>query len=163
MKTPLLLIADIIFCVVVMPGMMFLFPTGEWLLWHPGYVLAYVLWLYGVWLLCRRVLGPMLTQSPGWRTLATVGGTLFLIGIVTFLLSLTPVEFPRPAEGVGQMELHVSAMWVLLLAVVSYALPAGALERRIKMLEQALDSRQAARQASTALESRRQEAVPAGE
>ena len=163
MKAPLLPILDIIFCIIVMPGMIFLFPTGEWLLWHPGHVLVYTLWLYGVWLLCRRLLGPMLSRNQGWRTLATVAGTLFLTGIVTFLMSLTPVEFPRPAEGIGQMDLHVRAMWVLLLAVVSYALPVGILAGRIRALEQARDTRQAARQAFTALESRRQEAVPTGE
>ena len=163
MKAPLLPILDIIFCIVVMPGMIFLFPTGEWLLWHPGYVLGYTLWLYGVWLLCRRLLGPMLSRDHGWRTLATVAGTLFLTGIVTFLMSLTRVEFPREADRIGQMDLHVRAMWVLLVAVVSYALPVGILAGRLKALERALDIRQSARQASTALESRRQEAVPAGE
>ena len=162
-EAPLILLADIIFCILVMPGMMFLFPTGEWLLWHPGYVVAYAMWLYGVWLLCRRVLGPMLARDLGWRTLATVGGTLFLVAIVTFLMSLTHVDFPRSAEKVGQMELHVRAMWVLLLAVVSYALPVGVLAARIRALREAQDTQQAARQAFSALESRRQEAVPAGD
>ena len=163
MKAPLLPLLDIIFCILVVPGMIFLFPTGEWLLWHPGYVLVYTLWLYGVWLLCRRLLGPMLARDHGWRTLATVGGTLFLIAIVTFLMSLTSVEFPRAVEGIGRLDQHVIAMWVLLLAVLSYALPVGILAERIKALEQARDTTQAARQAFTALESRRQEAVPAGE
>ena len=163
MKAPLLLLSDIIFCMAVMPGMMFLFPTGEWLLWHPGYVLGYTLWLYGVWFLCRRALGPMLSRDQGWRTLATVGGTLFLVAIVTFLMSLTPVEFPRSADSVGRLELHVTAMWVLLLAVVGYYLPVGALSARIKALREVREGQQAARQAWSALESRRQEAVPAGE
>jgi len=162
-ETPFLLLADIIICILVMPGMMFLFPTGEWLLWHPGHVVTYALWLYGVWLLCRRQLGPMLARDRGWRSLATVGGTLFLIAIVTFLMSLTPVDFPRSTEGIGQMELHVRAMWILLLAVVSYALPVGVLAAKIRTLQDAVDTRQAASQAFSALESRRQEAVPTGE
>lgn len=162
-ETPFLLLSDIIFCIAVIPGMMFLFPTGEWLLWHPGYVLVYTLWIYGVWLLCRRFLGPMLSRDQGWRTLATVGGTLFLVAIVTFLMSLTRVDFPRGGESVGQMPLHVRAMWVLLLAAVGYALPVGVLAARFKALDEKLNTRHAAQQAFTALESRRQEAVPQGE
>ena len=54
MKTGLIL--DIIFGALMLPGMMFLFPVAEWLQWHPGYVLAYGIWLYAVWLLCRRFL-----------------------------------------------------------------------------------------------------------
>ena len=65
---------DIIFCIIVMPGMMFLFPAGEWIQWHPGYVLTYILWLYGVWLLCRKALGPLLLH--GWRGTVTVAGSL---------------------------------------------------------------------------------------
>ena len=126
-----LITLDIIFCIILLPGMMSLFPVGEWLQWHSGYVAAYILWLYAVWLLCRRVLGPLLMQ--GWRGKLTVAGALFLVGAVTFLMSLTSVDFPRTEVEIGRMELHVRAMWVLLLAVVAYGVPVGMLSRQLQL------------------------------
>lgn len=144
---------DIIFCIIVLPGMMFLFPAGEWIQWHASYVLFYLLWLYGVWFLCRKVLGPLLLQ--GWRGQVTVAGLLFLMGVITFLMSLTPVQFPdNPAE-IGEMALHQRAMWILLLAVVSYSLPVGALSVSVSRLKDAKEQDQALDHAREALETRR--------
>ena len=151
---------DIIFCIVVMPGMMFLFPLGEWISWHPGFVLGYILWLYGVWALCRFALGPLLLR--GWKGRATVVGSLFLLGAATFLMSLTRVDFPRDPEQMGVMGPHVRAMWLLLAAVVSYALPVGMLLQRIRELDDVREADQALDDAREALETRRAEAV-AGE
>ena len=54
---------DIIFGVLVIPTMIFLFPVTWWMQWHPDYVLFYVIWLYGVWILCRKAIGPLFTQD----------------------------------------------------------------------------------------------------
>ena len=148
---------DIIFCVIAMPGMMFLFPLGEWISWHPGYVLGYALWLYGVWFLCRHALGPFLLK--GWKGLATVLGVLFLMGAVTFLMTLTQVDFPRDPAALGKMEPHVRAMWVLLLFVVAYALPVGALTTRVQELTSVKETDEALDNAREALEQRRAESV----
>ena len=78
-------VVDIIFCILVLPGMMFLFPIGEWAQWHPGYILGYAGWLYGVYFLCREALGPMLLK--GAKGILTALGILFLVGAVTFLMS----------------------------------------------------------------------------
>lgn len=149
------LILDIIFCAILLPGMMFLFPVGEWLQWHSGYVAAYALWLFAVWLLCRRMLGPSLLK--GWRGVITVAGALFLIGAVTFLMTLTPVDFPRTAE-IGRMEQHVRAMWVLLAAVVGNGLPVGMLSRQLKLATARKEVDEAKDNALMALETRRSEA-----
>lgn len=154
MKTETLL--DIIFCIAVMPGMMFLFPTGEWLQWHPGYVLLYVFWLYGVWFLCRQVLGPAVLQ--GWRGVVTTLGTLFLIAIINFLMSLTSVDFPRDISELGKMQPHVRAMWVLLLADISYSLSIGMLSSRMRELASAQQQHTEDEEARLALETLRQEA-----
>jgi hypothetical protein len=123
-------LADIIFCILVLPGMMFLFPIGEWAQWHPGYVLGYAGWLYFVYFLCREALGPMLMK--GARGFWTVAGALFLIAVITFLMTLSRVEFPRDADTIsGRMELHQRAMWVLLLAVVSFSTMRGLYGARI--------------------------------
>ena len=149
-------ILDIIFCVFLVPGMMFLFPVGEWALWHPGYVALFSLWLYGVWALCRFVLGPLLRQ--GWRGVITVAGILFLLGAVQFLMSLTRVDFPEEAAEVDKTALHIRAMWVLFLAVVGHGIPVGALRSRIAELETLNDASRAEADAARALESRRAEA-----
>ena len=126
-------LVDIIFCILVLPGMMFLFPIGEWAQWHPGYILGYAGWLYGVYFLCREALGPMLPK--GWRGLLTVLGVLFLVAAVTFLMSWSPVDFPRDADTVsGRLELHQRAMWVLLIADITIGLLVGLYDSRIKAL-----------------------------
>jgi len=145
---------DIIFCILVLPGMMFLFPAGEWAQWHPGYVLTYAGWLYAVYFLCRRVLGPYLLQ--GWKGLLTAAGALFLMGAVTFLMTLTQVDFSQGAEG---MEPHVRAMWVLLLGVVSVGLPTGMLSSKVHLLQTQKEEQQELDNALAALESRRTEAM----
>lgn len=147
---------DIIFCVVLMPGMMFLFPLSEWVQWHASYVLLYIVWLYLVFLLCRRALGPLLLQ--GWRGVVTTMGVLFLLGVVTFLMGLTPVEFPRSMEWGAGMAPHLRAMWVLLLAVVAYALPVGVLATRIKHLSAKQETAQQQEALRSAVETRRAEA-----
>ena len=151
-------ILDIIFCAFVLPGMMFLFPTAEWLAWQSNYVLGYTLWLLGVWIMGRKVLGPMLLQS-GKGSKITALGVFFLMGVVTFLMTLTPVSFPsNPPVRVGQMQMHVRAMWVLFLAVNAYAVPVGYYSARVKILTAVKEEEDAIAAASEALERKRSEA-----
>lgn len=152
------IILDIIFCAVVLPGMMFLFPTGEWASWQPDYVLLYTLWLLGVWIMGRKVLGPMLTEK-GRASQITAAGVFFLMVVVTFLMTLTPVSFPSNLQGrLGQMQLHVRAMWILFLAVNAYAVPVGFLSARVKALTAIKEVEEAEDNAAKALEKKRQEA-----
>ena len=147
---------DIIFCIVLLPGMMFLFPLGEWIQWHSAFVLSYILWLYGVWALCRLALGPLLLR--GWKGWVTVAGVLFLVGVVTFLMSLTDVDFPRDPSNLGKMEPHIRAMWVLLLAVVAHAIPSGLFQTRLNELTRVQEADEAVDKAREALELHRAEA-----
>ena len=156
MKTEVIL--DIIFCSVLLPGMMFLFPTGEWLAWNSNVVMLFILWLYGVWVMGRRVLGPILFQG-GKGSLVTVAGALFLMVVVTFLMSFTPVNFPsNPSARVGQLPLHVRAMWILFIAVNAYSIPVGYLSARLRALTAVKEEEEAEAQATEALEIKRSEA-----
>ena len=126
-------LVDIIFCILVLPGMMFLFPIGEWAQWHPGYVLGFAGWLYAVYFLCRAGLGPLLLK--GAKGVFMVLGVLFLVAAFTFLMSWSRVDFPRDADTVsGRLELHQRAMWVLLIANVTIGLLVGMYSARIKAL-----------------------------
>ena len=153
---------DIIFCAAVLPGILFLFPVGEWASVQLDYVLIFVLWLYGVWVLGRKVLGPMLVQE-GRGSVLTAAGVLFLMVAVNLLMSFTPVQFPvTPGTRVGQMLPHVRAMWVLFLAVNAYAIPVGYLAARLKALTEVKEADDELTAAAEALENKRSEAI-AGE
>ena len=147
----------IIFGALVLPGMMFLFPLGDWLASQPGSVLVYVLWLYGVLVMGRKVLGPMLLQE-GRAPKLTAAGVFFLMAVVTFLMSLSPVALSSDVGRVGQLQPHVRAIWVLFLAVSGYAIPVGYLSARVKVLSKEQEEEEAASQETEALESRRSEA-----
>ncbi len=146
---------DIIFGVLVIPTMIFLFPVTEWMQWHPDYVLFYILWLYGVWLLCRKAIGPMFTQDVQGVVLAA--GSLFLVLVVTFMMTLTPVDFPR--ERMGALQLHQRAMWILLLAVISAGVPVGALRTRNRELSSKKEEEEEQQNAADAINTRRAEAL----
>ena len=150
---------DVIFCAAILPGILFLFPVAEWAVRQLDYVLLFILWLYGVWVLGRKVLGPMLVQANRGSIL-TAAGVLFLMLAVNLLMTFTPVNFPvTPGSRVGQMLPHVRAMWVLFLAVNAYAIPVGYLAARLKSLSEVKEADDQQTAAAEALESRRSESV----
>ena len=123
-------ITDIILCVLVIPGMILFFPVSEWAQWNHGYVLLYVLWLYGVYFLCRKVLGNVVIQ--GRKGLFTTLGAILLMVVATFLMTLAPLDIPREEGSIIQP--YVRAMWIMLLAVIGMGLPLGSLEAQLKIL-----------------------------
>lgn len=148
---------DIIFGVLVMPGMMFLFPIGEWGQWHSNYVLLYILWLYFLLILTRTVLGPLLLDKKRGRI--TVACSLLIIITLTFLMSLTPVDFPRnPEYGTG-MAPHIRAMWLTLITVLSYGLPVGMLSAQVNRLSEIKEADDAVQEAETAVRARREDVI----
>lgn len=148
---------DIIFGVVMIPLMMFLFPIGDWVQWHSSYVLLYIVWLYLVFFLCRKALGPVLLD--GKKGYLTVLGALFLTAAATFLMSLTPVDFPRnPEYGTG-LAPHIRAMWIMLIAVVSYALPVGMLAAKADRLSAQKEEDLALKESEDAVRTRAEEVV----
>ena len=148
---------DIIFGVILMPMMMFLFPIGDWVQWHSNYVLLYIVWLYLVFFVSRKALGPVLLE--GKKGLFTVLGVLFLIASATFTMSLTPVDFPRnPEYGTG-IAPHIRAMWILLIAVVSYGIPVGMLSAKADRLSAAKEADDALAEREQAVRTRAEEVV----
>lgn len=158
MKSEYLL--DIIFCILVLPGMMFLFPLGEWMQWRAGYVLLYIVWLYGCAALCRGVLGP--AALSGKRGVWTAVIALFLMTAVTALMSIARVDFPKDMEQVSGLELHQRAVWILFLATVSYSFSSGVLSTKIDRLLSVRTDTEKADAVRTTLERVASEAV-AGE
>ena len=111
--------------------MILFFPVSEWAQLNHGYILVYILWLYGVYFLGRKVLGPIVIKG-GRKGLYTTLGAILLIVTATFLMTLAPLDIPRE-EGVV-IQPHVRAMWKMLFAVIGMGLPLGAMEAQLKIL-----------------------------
>lgn len=148
-------ITDIILCILVIPGMILFFPVGEWAQWNSGLVLVFVLWLYAVYFLCRKGIGPLFLHRK--KGIATAVGAIFLICAVNFLMTLTPVDIPRE-EGVV-MQPYVRAMWILLLAVLGISVPLGLVEKQVTVLATHISRETAIDDARTALHQRGTDAV----
>ncbi|MBO4467367.1 MAG: LytTR family transcriptional regulator [Bacteroidales bacterium] len=148
-------ITDIILCVLVIPGMILFFPVGEWAQWNSGLVLTFVLWLYAVYFLCRKVIGPLFLQRK--KGTVTAAGAVFLILSVNFLMTLAPVDIPRE-EGVV-LQQHMRAMWILILAVLGMSLPLGMVEKQLIALASHLTRETAIDDARAALHQRGTDAV----
>ena len=148
-------ITDIILCILVIPGMILFFPVGEWAQWNSGLVLVFVLWLYALYFLCRKVIGPLFLG--GKKEVVTAASAIFLICAVNFLMTLTPVDIPRE-EGV-LLQPYVRAMWILLFATLGMSLPLGMLEKQVVVLASHLSRETAIDDARTALHQRGTDAV----
>lgn len=135
--------------------MILFFPVGEWAQWNSGLVLVFVLWLYGVYFLCRKVIGPLLLGPK--KLIATAAGAVFLICAVNFLMTLTPVDIPRE-EGAA-LQPHVRAMWIMLFGVLGFSTPLGLLEKQVIALASHLSRETAIDDARTALHQRGTDAV----
>lgn len=123
-------ITDIILCVLVIPGMILFFPVSEWAQWDHMAVLIYVLWVYGIYFLGRKVLGPLVIK--GRKGLFTVLGAVILIVAATFLMTIAPVDIPREEGAVVQP--YARAMWIMLFAALGMGLPLGSMEAQLKIL-----------------------------
>ena len=123
-------ITDIILCILVIPGMILFFPVGEWAQWNHGYILFYIIWLYGVYFLCRKVLGNVVIR--GRKGLFTTLGAVLLMVTATFLMTLAPLDIPREEGAIIQP--YARAMWIMLFAVIGMGLPLGSLEAQLKIL-----------------------------
>ncbi|MBR6305493.1 MAG: LytTR family transcriptional regulator [Bacteroidales bacterium] len=123
-------ITDIVLCVFVIPGMILFFPVSEWAQWNHGYIFLYILWLYGVYFLCRKVLGNVVIR--GRKGLFTTLGAILLTVAATFLMTLVHVDIPREEGTLVQP--HVRAMWIMLFAVLGMGLPLGSMEAQLKIL-----------------------------
>ena len=148
-------IADIILCVLVIPGMILFFPVWEWAQYNSGLMLVFILWLYVVYFLCRKVIGPLFLK--GKKGIATAAGSVLLICAVNFLMTLAHVDIPR--EEVITLQPYMRAMWILLLAVLGISLPMGILEKQVTVLASHISRETAIDDARTALHQRGSDAM----
>ena len=135
MKMKLETVLGLVFCLGVVPLLMFIFPLEEWAGWHARYILVFTLWLYGVYFLNAKITAPLLMS--GMPKLWTGIGLVFLETALTFLMSLQEVAFPKDfdLEKLPRLEAWQQAIWILYIVVAAFSLTLGLMAVRIHRLE----------------------------
>lgn len=123
---------DIVFCIIVLPVMIMIFPIERWYHNFPVYVTSAGLWLYALYLLNRLITVPFLFNS---RSRAITGVLIILLSIgVTYGFSSVSLYIPKPNihdEGIDRMLPHVlqyqQAIWSLFMIVEAFSFAVGLL------------------------------------
>ena len=152
--------ADLLVCLVVIPSLVSVFPVEEWVGWRASDVIVYLMWTYLCWYLGRHAVPGIFSSGKRWTAVAVV----FLATVLTYLMSLKQVSFPRDlvADRPPRLYLYQQAVWVLYIASMGCGLATGILARRIRHLEAAQAEGVARQAAQAALDARAAQAV-AGE
>jgi hypothetical protein len=151
---------DLGVCLVIIPCLVAVFPVEEWILWRASDVIVYLMWTYLCWYLGRYVIPKLFEGGKRWSSLAIV----FLATVITYLMSLKQVSFPREmiADRPPRLYMYQQAAWTLYIAAMGAGLATGFLARKTKRLEQAKEERTAAEAVQTAVDALAAQAV-AGE
>jgi len=151
---------DLGVCLVVIPCLVAVFPVEEWILWRASDVIVYVLWTYLCWYFGRKVIPNLFDSGKRW----TAGALLFLATVLTFLMSLKQVSFPRElvTDRSPRLYQYQQAVWVLYVGAMGCGLATGVLVRKIRNLEERLRSREEKEAVQAVVETRAAQAV-AGE
>ena len=129
--------ADLLVCLVVLPCLIAVFPVEEWIAWRASDVIVYLMWTYLCWYFGRHSVPNLFTSGKKWTAVAVV----FLATVLTYLMSLKQVSFPREmvADRPPRLYLYQQAVWVLYIAAMGCGLATGLLAGRIRRLEKALE------------------------
>ena len=151
---------DLGVCLGVIPCLVSLFPVEEWILWQPWEVILYMMWTYLCWYLGRHAVPALFASGKRWSAVAVV----FLATVLTYLMSLKQVSFPREmiADRPPRLYMYQQAVWVLYIAAMGAGLATGILARKIRRLESERDEAAEQRAVQTAVEALAAHAV-AGE
>ena len=152
--------ADLLVCLVMIPCIVSVYPVNEWILWRASDVIIYLMWTYLCWYLGRHAVPALFTSGKRWTALAVV----FLATVLTYLMSLKQVSFPREmiADRPPRLYMYQQAVWVLYIAAMGAGLATGILARKIRRLENERDEAAGQRAVQSAVEALAAHAV-AGE
>ena len=155
-------VVDLLVCLIVLPGLISVFPVEEWIGWKASDVIVYILWVYLCWYLVRFPAARFLTgeRKKVWRGVVL----LFLLAVLTFLMSLRQVAFPQElaADRPPRLYLYQQAVWALFAASSGLGLTTGLLSRKIRTLQDAREKEDERLALQSAVSARASEAV-AGE
>ena len=141
-ETKVELWVDLGVCLVLTPCLVAIFPVEEWVLWRASDVIVYLMWTYLCWYLGRHAIPKLFSSGKKWTALAIV----FLATVLTYLMSLKQVSFPREmiADRPPRLYMYQQAVWVLYIVAMGAGLATGFLALKTKRLEQAKEVRTAA-------------------
>ena len=159
-KTRLETWVDLLVCLVMIPCLTAVFPVEEWVLWRASDVIVYLMWTYLCWYLGRHAIPRLYASRKRWTALAVV----FIATVLTYLMSLKQVSFPREliADRPPRLYMYQQAVWSLYIAAMGAGLATGFLALKTRRLEQMKEERTAAEAVQSAVEALAAQAV-AGE
>ena len=133
---------DIIFCLILLPMMIMLLPVERWLTHHTAFAVIFVLWLYAVYFIHRKVTMPMIFRWKNWwaPVLAFIG-TVMVTWLVIQLDE--PWHFsrhggmePRRPHRLFWLSPREQGVWFLFAVVTTFSIAVGLLtELYRQMLE----------------------------
>ena len=134
-KTKMELWVDLGVCLVLIPCLVSVFPVNEWILWRASDVIVYLMWTYLCWYLGRHAVPALYDSGKRWTALAIV----FIATVLTYLMSLKQVSFPREmiADRPPRLYMYQQAVWALYITAMGTGLATGFLTLKTKRLEQA--------------------------
>ena len=151
---------DLLVCRVVIPCLISVFPVEEWVGWRASDVIVYLMWTYLCWYLGRHAVPNLFTSGKRWTAVAVV----FLATVLTYLMSLKQVSFPRElvADRPPRLYLYQQAVWALYITAMGAGLATGMLAGKLRRLEKKQEEDVAEQAARSAMEALAAQAV-AGE
>ncbi|MBQ9473966.1 MAG: histidine kinase [Bacteroidales bacterium] len=126
----LLRIFDIVFCIVLLPMTVLVFPVERWLYDYPLFVILFVVWIYVVYFVNRIFTVPLVLRSARGRWIAA----MILVGSVAVTYSITCFEIENPYYYLIQplshrilplLRKHQQAVWILFIAVEAFSFFVG--------------------------------------
>lgn len=123
---------DLVFCLIVLPIMVAIFPVERWFHNFPGYVATVGTWLYLLYFLNRVFTVPSLFRNSRRKWLG-IGLIVFSFG-VTYLLSQVSLYNPKPNihdDGITRIlpsiQQYQQAVWSLFMIVEAFSFAIGLL------------------------------------
>ena len=141
---------DLAVCLVLIPCLISVFPVNEWILWKALDVIVYLIWTYLCWYLGRHRVPALFDSRKRWTALAVV----FIATVLTYLMSLKQVPFPREmiADRPPRLYMYQQAVWTLYITAMGTGLATGFLVLKTRRLELAKDARTAAQAVQSAVD-----------
>ena len=151
---------DLLVCLAIIPCLVSVYPVNEWILWRASDVIVYLMWTYLCWYLGRHAVPALFSSGKRWTAVAVV----FLATVLTYLMSLKQVSFPREmiADRPPRLYMYQQAVWVLYIAAMGTGLATGILAWKTRKLQNAQDETSAKNAVQSAVEALAAHAV-AGE
>ena len=124
---------DLGVCLLLIPCLVSVFPVEEWILWRASDVIVYLMWTYLCWYLGRHAIPALAASGKWWTALAVV----FIATVLTYLMSLKQVSFPREliADRPPRLYMYQQAVWTRYICAMGAGLATGFLAIIVLLVE----------------------------